>query len=73
MTVVHEPVEDRIGERGLVDVRVPLLDGELAGDERGLLVVTILEDFEQIALGLIGERRKPEVVDVQQIHFGELL
>lgn len=73
MTVVHESVEDGVGERRLVDVCVPLIDGKLAGDERGLLVVAILEDLKQVSLGLIGERRESEVVDVQQIDFGELL
>lgn len=36
---------------------MPLIHGQLAGDEGGLFVVAIVEDFQQIALGLIGERR----------------
>lgn len=46
MAVMDEPVEDGIGERRLVDVGMPLIDGKLAGDERGFLVVSILEDFQ---------------------------
>ena len=35
MRAVHEPVEDSVGERGVADVVVPVLDGQLAGDEGG--------------------------------------
>ena len=53
---MDEPIEDGIGERGFVDVGVPLLDGELASDQRGSLIVAILQDLQQIAFRLIGER-----------------
>ena len=46
ITVVDEPIEDGVGERRLVDVGMPLIDGELAGDERGFLVVAILQDLQ---------------------------
>lgn len=72
VAVVHESIEDGIGERGFVDIGVPLLDRQLTGDERGLLVVTIVEDFEQVAFVLIAERREPEVVDVEQVNLGQL-
>ena len=43
---MHEPVEDGVGERGLVDVGVPLIDRKMAGDQRGFLVVEVLEDLK---------------------------
>ena len=73
MAVVHESIEDGVGERRFIDVGVPLIDGKLTGDERGFLVVTILEDFQQVSLGLIAERRQSEVIDVEQIDFRKLL
>lgn len=63
MAVVDEPIEDGIGERGFVDVGVPLVEGKLTGGQRGFLVVTILQDFQQIAFGLIGEWGQAEVRD----------
>jgi hypothetical protein len=51
--------------------QVPLLDVELAGDDRGGSIVTIIEDFQEILLGLVGERRDREVVDQKQVCFGE--
>ncbi len=32
MAVMHEPIEDGIGERGFADAGVPLIDGELTGE-----------------------------------------
>ena len=50
MAVVDKPVEDRVCKGWLVDVGMPLIDRKLARDQRGLLVVAILEDLQQIAL-----------------------
>jgi hypothetical protein len=37
VAVVDEAVEDRVRERRLVDIGVPLIDGKLTRDERGFL------------------------------------
>ena len=39
-------MEDRIGDRRVLQVRVPLLDRDLAGDQRRAPVVAIIEDLE---------------------------
>ena len=49
MSVVHEPVEDGIGQGGLTDVVVPFVERKLAGDEGGFSVVPVIEYFEQVA------------------------
>ncbi len=59
MCIVNEAVEDRVGERGLCYDFAPLLDGNLTGDEGGGALVTILEDFEEIALFGVGEPGQP--------------
>ena len=68
---MDQPIEDGIGECGIVDIGMPLLDLELAGDDGGRPVVAIIEYFLQVALCLVGERRDPEIVDQQQVRFGE--
>ncbi len=68
---MNQPVQDRIGERGIVDIGMPLLDVELTGDDRGRPVIAIIEDFQEVALGLVGERRDRKVVDQQQVNLGE--
>jgi transcriptional regulator CtsR len=63
ITVVHEAIEDGVGQRRITQAVMPLLDRQLAGEDRGFLVVAVVEDFEQIALGLIGDGGDAEVVD----------
>jgi hypothetical protein len=48
--VVHEPIEDGIGERRLADGGVPLLDGDLASDDGGATLVALVDEFEPGAL-----------------------
>ena len=55
--VVDEPVEDGVGQRGIGNPVVPVLDGELGGDDGGFLLVTIVKDFKQISSGRGFERR----------------
>ena len=68
---MNQAVQDRIGKCGIFDVRMSLLDVELAGDDRGGSVVAIIEDFQEIALSLVGQRRDREVIDQEQVCFGE--
>lgn len=72
MAVVHEAIEDGIGDGSVPEVTVPLVDRELAGDERRLSVIAIVEDFEQVADVLVGERGEAEVVDDEELRLGQL-
>lgn len=56
-----------VGQRRIAEAGMPLLDRQLAGEDRGFLVVAIVEYFEQVTLGLIDDGRDAEVVDDQQI------
>lgn len=68
--VVHEAIEDRIGERGLADVVVPFLHRELTGDDRGSAVVSIIEDFEDVASCLGGHRHQTPVIEDDEVGLG---
>ena len=46
-------VEDGIGEGGILNLRMPLVDGELGGKETGGLAVAVIQEVEDIA-SLIG-------------------
>jgi hypothetical protein len=63
--VVHGPIEDGIGNGVIAEIVMPLIERELACSQRRGAVVTIVEDFQQVTHGLIGERREPEVVDAE--------
>lgn len=51
--VVHQAVENGIGDGRTADDLVPMIDRHLAGDDDGACLVTILDDLEQIP-SLIG-------------------
>src|SRR5215475_1565464 len=44
--VVDEPVKDSIGQGGLPNRLMPVLDRQLAGDDRGPTVIAIFEQFQ---------------------------
>ena len=70
MRSVHEAVEDGICGCRIDDHLVPVIDGELAGHDRGAAAVTIVDDFEQVAALLRGRRRQPPVVEDQKLRHG---
>ena len=67
MGVVDEAVEDGVGIGGIADEVVPLIDGDLAGDERGAAAVALFEDFEEIVAGAGIERLKAPVVEDKKL------
>ena len=73
MSVVNEAVEDGVGEGRIADDLAPLLDRNLAGDDRGSELMGILEDFEEIALLGFGERRQAPIVQDQELERAKLL
>ena len=67
MGAVDDAVQDRIAEGGVADEIMPTIDGNLAGDQQGALLVAVIDDFEQIPALLGGERLRPPVIDDQQL------
>ena len=62
MGVVHEAVEDGVGDGWIGDHRVPMLHIDLACYDRTAASVPIVEDLQEIA-ALIGRRAgEPPVV-----------
>ena len=64
--VVNDAVEDGVGERGNADQVMPTVHGNLAGDDERAFVVTVFDDFEEIAR-LVGRERlwTPVIQDEQ--------
>ena len=50
MGIVHESVEDGIGEGWIFHRLVPVFDGHLAGDDGGVVLMSVVKDFDQILL-----------------------
>ena len=69
---MHEPVENRIGERGVLQPRMPVFERQLAGDHSRARTDTIIKYLEQIiARGLVEILQAP-VVEDQHINLREL-
>ena len=45
---MHDAIENRVGERGIAEMFVPAVDRQLAGDDRGAIAVSVVEDLEEI-------------------------
>ena len=73
MGVVDEAVEDGVGQRGVADHVVPTVDRELAGDEGRGALVAVVDDLQQIAALLGGERCQAPIVEDEQLDAGEAL
>jgi hypothetical protein len=67
--IVHEPVEDGVGERRIADVVVPEVERKLAGDERRAAADTVIEEFEQVTAFARAEGRNGEVIDHHDAAF----
>ena len=48
VSVMDEPVEDCVSQGWIADGVVPMLDRELAGDDRGAATVAVFEDLQQV-------------------------
>ena len=63
MSIVEEPVEDGVAEGGVADDVVPVLDGDLAGEQCAAAGVTVVEDLEEVVSSLAREGSEPPVVE----------
>ena len=62
MRVVHEPVEDRVGDGRIGDCLVPVIDRQLAGHNRRAAIVPILDNLKDVATLLGGQRGEAPIV-----------
>ena len=67
---VDEAVEDGVGQRGIAHGLVPAFDRHLAGDDQRATIVAVVDDLQQVAALLGGQRFGPPVVQDQQIDAG---
>jgi len=65
--VVDEAVEDGVGDGGVGDRLVPVIDRQLAGHDGRAAIVPIVDDLQQIATLLLRQRGEPPVVEDQKL------
>ena len=66
MGAMDDAVENGVGQRWIANHFMPAIDRDLAGNQQGPPVVTIVDDLEQIAALLGVERFRPPIVNDQQ-------
>jgi hypothetical protein len=72
MSVVHQPVKDRVGDGGFADRLMPVVHRDLGGRERGTVPVTVVKNLKQIAPRGIGQRCHGQIVENHEIRLGKL-
>jgi len=63
MSVVDEAVEDGVGDGGIRDDLVPMVDRDLTGDDGRTTLMAVIDDLEEIAALLAGEWGETPVVE----------
>ena len=68
-----QAIENGIGDGGIADDLVPVLDGELAGYDGRASAVAILHDLQHVAALIDEHRLQSPVVEDEQLDAGEHL
>jgi hypothetical protein len=71
VSIVDEAIEDGICHRWVCNRLVPVLDRQLAGDERGAAVVPVIDKLQEIVALIGSKRREAPIVEDQQIDTRE--
>lgn len=69
---MHQSVQDRVGYGRVSDPRMPFVDGELAGHERGPGAIAVLQNLEQVVALLLLKLAEAPVVEDEQVELGPL-
>ena len=67
MCVVHEPVQDGVGDGGIGDHLMPALDRELAGHDGAAASMSIVDDLEEVAALIRCQVGEAPVIEDQQL------
>ena len=69
---MNQTIEDRVSQGGVTEIVMPTSDGDLAGDDGGFSIESIIEYFQQVALSDFIDWSEPPVIEEQDIDACEL-
>lgn len=72
MSVVDQPVPDGIGQGGVADGGMPMLNGKLAGHDGQAGPVAVIEHLQQVAPVGIVEHGQSPIVNHERVYSGQL-
>ena len=67
MRVVHQTVEDGVGDGGITNGLMPVLHGELARHHGGPPSVPVLQDLQQVSALVGSHGRKTPIIEDQEL------
>jgi hypothetical protein len=70
---MDEPVEDGVGDGGIADLLMPVVHGELTGDDGGGMAVSFLDDLQEVPSFGVGHGSQAEIINHQDMRFGKLV
>ena len=73
MGVMDQPVEDSIGDGGITDLFMPVLHGELTGDDSGGMAMSFLNDLQEVSSFGVGHGCEAEIVNNQDMCLGKFV
>lgn len=72
MGVVHQPIQDGVGQGVVTDGGVPLIGRQLADDHGRVSAVPVIHDLHQVVAVRRAQGFQAPVVQDQQVYFGQL-
>ena len=69
VSIVHQAVEDGIGEGGVADAVVPFFGRQLTGSECGACAVAVFQDFQQVTALLCVQFDQAPVIEDEGLGF----
>src|SRR6201993_2090368 len=69
--VVNEPIEDGVGISRIANEGVPLVDGDLTGEDGRATPIAFLEDLVKVTTGAGVERFEAPIVEDEELDAGE--
>ena len=71
LRVVHQAIEDAVCNRRISDLRVPVVDLQLAGQQRGVRLISGVPNLQEVSSFGIGKRRHRPVIHHDHIDTAE--
>ena len=72
VSIVDQTIEDRVSQGGVTEIVMPASDGELAGDDCGFSIESVIEYFQQVALSDVIDGSQSPIVEEEDVDAGEL-
>jgi hypothetical protein len=71
VSIVHQAVQNAVGQRGIANLFVPLGDGQLAGQNGRARLIAVFADFQEVAPLAFPERSMRPIIHDQHICAGQ--